>query len=697
MINTLHLIQSGAVMKTLLLAAAIGVMGCVKPHERRLPEMTRLITMVDNRVSPDSLYPFLDHADVVIQTQAILALAQLQDTLATDTLLARARRTDGSRLEDLVFAVGQIGYGASSVSAKRKISDELRSLWAVKTGSRARAQMLRAIGKTGYDNVHSLLRAEMADTSIFAAEAAMAYGIMAYRRLLDGVPTTSAELDRLIIPLLEIEDARGHAIYAAMRCANPELAPSVTPHLKDGDAQVRMDAARALGAMKLDTSARRLDYINALVETASNDADWRVRVNAVNALASFKFSVDDLKKVYFLIAFEGRRDSSEHVRLSAIRAMPQSYKNDVRDIDAFAAPLYEKFIPAGTWREQAAILGTLASMIDVWTGARFMETCRAVLDTGNRYHRAQVVQAIGQRPDPRALSLLEKAVADSFALVRINAYGVLNSINDRRAKALLRQGLDDPDATVVGVVADYLIDDPGHGEFKPEELALRIILAYKQLEPIHDAESRIAILDGLGKLKTTQAIPILTPLLSDSNEVIALAASRNLERITGEKHPVVAPKRLHSIDEQHFARYNEAVPSVVIKTALGEFVMEMFFDEAPLTVMNFLKLAEQGAFDGVTFHRVVPNFVVQGGDPTGTGWGGPGYTIRGEYNRRAYERGMVGMASAGKDTEGCQWFVTHSDQPHLNGRYTIFGRVTSGMDVVDRLQVGDRIEVVRVR
>jgi cyclophilin family peptidyl-prolyl cis-trans isomerase len=684
-------------MKALSLVAAVLLLACVKPHERRLPEMTRIITLLDNRVSPDSLYTFLDHADVVIQTQAMLALAQLQDTLATDTLLARARRTDGSRLEDLVFALGQIGYGASSVTAKRKISDNLLLLWSAKTGTRARAQMLRAIGKTGYDNVHPLLRAEMADTSIFAAEAAMAYGIMAYRKLLEGVPTTSAELDRLTIPLLKIEEARGHAMYAAMRCANPEIAPYVTPHLKDGDAQIRMDAARALGAMKLDTSARRLDYINALVETASNDGDWRVRINAVNALASFKFSVDDLKKVYFLIAFEGRRDSSEHVRLSAIRAMPQSYKNDVGDENAFATPFYDTFIPAGTWREQAAILGSLATMIDVWNDARFTETCAAVLDTGNRYHRAQVVQAIGQRPNPRALPLLEQAVADSFALVRINAYGVCNAMVDRRAKALLRRGLDDPDATVVGVVADYLIDDPRHGEFKPEELALRIILAYKQLEPVHDAESRITILDGLGKLKTTQAIPILTSLLSDSNAALALAAARNLERITGEKHPVVTSNKLRSIDELHFARYSEAVPSVVVKTTTGEFVMEMFFDEAPLTVMNFLRLAEKRAFDGVTFHRVVPNFVVQGGDPTGTGWGGPGYTIRGEYNRRAYERGMVGMASAGKDTEGCQWFVTHSDQPHLNGRYTIFGSITIGMDVVDRLQVGDRIEAVRVR
>ena len=88
---------------------------------------------------------------------------------------------------------------------------------------------------------------------------------------------------------------------------------------------------------------------------------------------------------------------------------------------------------------------------------------------------------------------------------------------------------------------------------------------------------------------------------------------------------------------------------------------------------------------------MVPNFVVHGGDPRGDGWGGPGYSIRSEYGLVNYERGSVGVASAGKDTEGCQFFITHSPQPHLDGRYTIFGKVVSGMDVVDQVQVGDKI------
>ncbi len=120
----------------------------------------------------------------------------------------------------------------------------------------------------------------------------------------------------------------------------------------------------------------------------------------------------------------------------------------------------------------------------------------------------------------------------------------------------------------------------------------------------------------------------------------------------------------------------------------------MLPEHAPLTVDNFVTLARRGYFNNLTFHRVVPNFVAQGGDPRGDGSGGPGYQIRCEINEATYERGAVGMALSGKDTGGSQWFVTHSPQPHLDGGYTVFGRVVEGMDVVDRLARGDHIRAV---
>jgi len=113
-------------------------------------------------------------------------------------------------------------------------------------------------------------------------------------------------------------------------------------------------------------------------------------------------------------------------------------------------------------------------------------------------------------------------------------------------------------------------------------------------------------------------------------------------------------------------------------------------------VDNFVTLARKGFFDGVAIHRVVPDFVVQDGDPRGDGEGGPGYTIRDELNERPYLRGTVGMALSGKDTGGSQFFITQSPQPHLDAKYTVIGRVVNGMDVVDRIQQNDVIRRIRV-
>ena len=148
------------------------------------------------------------------------------------------------------------------------------------------------------------------------------------------------------------------------------------------------------------------------------------------------------------------------------------------------------------------------------------------------------------------------------------------------------------------------------------------------------------------------------------------------------------------------ADYDRAIARVgttvnaVVTTTKGAFTIQLLPDEAPLTVDNFIRLAERNYFRGITVHRVVPNFVIQDGDPRGDGNGGPGYQIRCEINQRPYGRGAVGMALSGKDTGGSQWFVTHAPQPHLDGGYTVFGKVVSGMDVVDSIARGDVIQSI---
>jgi peptidyl-prolyl cis-trans isomerase B (cyclophilin B) len=138
--------------------------------------------------------------------------------------------------------------------------------------------------------------------------------------------------------------------------------------------------------------------------------------------------------------------------------------------------------------------------------------------------------------------------------------------------------------------------------------------------------------------------------------------------------------------------------TVTMETTKGVITIELAPKYAPKTVNNFVFLANTGFYDGVKFHRVISNFMIQGGDPTGTGMGGPGYKFEDEFkgNPLKHETGVLSMANAGPNTNGSQFFITHSPQPHLNGRHTVFGKVTSGMDVVNAIRQGDQMTKVTV-
>lgn len=137
---------------------------------------------------------------------------------------------------------------------------------------------------------------------------------------------------------------------------------------------------------------------------------------------------------------------------------------------------------------------------------------------------------------------------------------------------------------------------------------------------------------------------------------------------------------------------------VTLHTDRGDIELDLFPEHAPKTVNNFIFLAKEGFYDGISFHRVINNFMIQGGDPTGTGSGGPGYKFEDETrgNPLKHETGVISMANAGPNTNGSQFFITHSPQPHLNGKHTVFGRVIAGQEVVDAIKQGDHILSVEV-
>jgi len=149
--------------------------------------------------------------------------------------------------------------------------------------------------------------------------------------------------------------------------------------------------------------------------------------------------------------------------------------------------------------------------------------------------------------------------------------------------------------------------------------------------------------------------------------------------------------------------YNSPTPMVidvnkkytaVIKTARGDLTLELYPQDAPVTVNNFVTLARKGFYNGLTFHRIIPGFMAQGGDPTGTGSGGPGYKFQDEFSQRTHVTGGLSMANSGPNTNGSQFFICYAPQPHLNGKHTVFGQCTQGMDVLNKLVNGDKMTEV---
>ncbi len=226
--------------------------------------------------------------------------------------------------------------------------------------------------------------------------------------------------------------------------------------------------------------------------------------------------------------------------------------------------------------------------------------------------------------------------------------------------------------------------------------AARAALTDREVE---SGVSAVQALAARGKAEPLErgAVVALLEQIAAANDLplrrAAAAGLVELERPEPPRRPFETGKTLETYQEivQRTRRPRE----VELVTARGPVRLRLACPQAPLTCLNFLTLAGQGYFDGLRFHRIVPDFVVQDGDPRGDGSGGPGYSIRDEINRLRYRRGVLGMALSGPDTGGSQWFVTLTPQPHLDGGYTVFGEVVAGMEVLDQLLQGDAIERVR--
>lgn len=306
--------------------------------------------------------------------------------------------------------------------------------------------------------------------------------------------------------------------------------------------------------------------------------------------------------------------------------------------------------------------------------------------------RAALATALGGLDPERVRTPLLDLVADQDQRVQAPALRALTQVGAPDLDARLRAALKAPDYAVRAAAAELI------GQRRLVEAVSDLDTAYTEALPDAAADARRAIVEAAGRLGGPAALAIVTRARDDREWSIRVRAAAILSA-AGQSAEVTgsAPSRRPTeYFESAALLYPTFSPVALVETRFGVIEIALNVVEAPLTTQNFIDLARAGFYNGLRVHRHVPNFVVQTGDARGDGAGGPGYAILDELSSLPFLRGTVGMALAGPDTGGSQFFITLSPSPHLDARYPVFGQVVKGMEIVDRLSVGDVIERIRI-
>lgn len=650
----------------------------------------RIIQLEDERnLNGDELAKLLKHASPKIRERAALAVGRIGDKRGTTALIELLHSEKDEQVwATIAFALGEI-EDAAAVPALLAMLEPGKSALA------DRARPAEALGKIASvpANIELLGKQTIEQIS---------------ERLAEQLPDPKATLmaDKKLLASL--------TITALMRVRSVSSVEPLTRQLKSDDADLRAQAANALARIRQPIASA----VPALLE-ALNDRDHNVRANAARALGASK----DERAVEPLIKFLA--DKNEQVQVSAIRALA-----GIQDDRAVATLLSFGHTALNQVRAGKANSSQISLLLEVATAIgsfKYKEATQAIhfLDDFSKvagrlsqpeietafgrilgYHYTIGVEFIESQPKnwrqvanaAQGLAQLDYCASEALGLVRFTkdfsralpeVLRALAKLKCQEINSLLLKHLSNQDTNVRATAATLLA-----ASAKEENLD-SLIAALKQSQSDKENDAKLSLLAALSKYKSEKAIEAIKTALNDSDHLVRRRAADLLKQMGAgdfsDRIGIVKTGHDKLFYQRVVARMNKKV-TATIHTAKGAVTMELFPRDAPLTVDSFITLARKGYFNDVTFHRVVPNFVIQGGDPRGDGEGGPGYQIRCEVNTRPYERGAVGMALSGKDTGGSQFFITHSPQPHLDGGYTVFGQVTSGMEVVDRIVRGDLIK-----
>src|SRR5712691_8475845 len=598
------------------------------------------------------LVPVLADSNPVVRAAAAFALGLLKDTLAVDPLLAtvRGRASEQQDLPQLeaVSALAKIGRNA---------------------GARALTVLLESASPGG------------------DVPPAPSRALLEAWRLGRGAPVAT------LIRFADAPDAvvRWRAVYSLARLRTPAAVPTLMTALQDRDPTVREAAARGITGALVDSAKADRRALAARLRPLLQDREPHVRINTLRAVASLRDST--------LAGAVAPLASDADIGVAVQAETTLGAIGGAAAAQALQARLTSQVFAL---RRQALI--GLAE-VDSAAGVAAAATTAADPDWRWRSVAAEAYDAAHSR------GRLEALLADPDGRVVARALqGLQRIVTDSAATALAgtaRQLLAHADPAVRSVAADLLARHPD-----PDDVD-RLTQAYARAagDPFDDARlpavaalAAIARGGAAGRLRVANQFLAKVPK-ADDYLVRRLAADTFPDAAEawgagGSSPAPIATGRTDADYRDVARRYlvpaisGRPAPQVTIDTDRGSLTVELLPGEAPITVAAFLALVDRRFFDGFRWHRVVPNFVVQDGDPRGDGWGGPGFVLRDEVNPVRYEAGTMGMALSGPDTGGSQYFITHSPQPHLDGIYTVFGRVVGDARVLSLIAQGDRIRSI---
>jgi cyclophilin family peptidyl-prolyl cis-trans isomerase/HEAT repeat protein len=631
------------------------------PRASTLSEIEPSLVSAEDRRTYDA--PVLAAAagshDPAVRARAALALGRIGDERAGEPL-----RT---LLADHVPAVREQAAFAAGLLGETMLSEVLGPLLADPDAAVA-SRAAWALGMLGQPAGRDVLVAAVHDAAAPGRRAAILRGLWRFG---------DEESARAAAPWATASDAsvRTAALYVLARKPRESSLAILTVALADPDPQTAALCARALGILG---KAESVGPLGAAVAKPGPP-----RIGSLLALAAILEKnpgmalPEDLRAR--ALALSG--DANPNVAVPALALL----RWQVSDREAFRR-LWTTATAGKERRQQVALQALMAGL-----GAGSDDLVDTAMASPDPFLRGAAAAALSDLPPADAAPRRQKLAEDPEVLVRLKVLEGLKTAADVSANGPIVERLSadaDPGVRAAAIEAWALEGKPG----LMAKLREAVLASYSDTAP----DVPISALGAAEKSpESAEARGVAEAAYGHPSVLVSRLARRALVR-TFHAEPARFPWRAYDTGRSvadYAALMAEARRPwrINVETARGTFTLRLDGATAPLTVMNCLALAGKEYFDGAPIHRIVPNFVVQDGDPTGTGNGGPGYEIRDELSALPYLPGTVGMALSGPDTGGSQWFVTQAPEPHLDGGYTVFGSVVSGMDVVLRLEQDDRI------